>query len=39
MFVVSGERDTISLPRFTDDESIVELSDSDGYTGSEIEAM
>tara|TARA_B100000242_G_scaffold52787_1_gene31702 strand:+ start:69633 stop:71303 length:1671 start_codon:yes stop_codon:yes gene_type:complete len=40
VFVVSGvERDTISLPRFTDDESIVELSDSDGYTGSEIEAI
>ena len=40
VFVVSGiERDTISLPRFTDDESVIELSDSDGYTGSEIEAI
>lgn len=40
IFVVSGvERDTISLPRFTDDDSIVELSDTDGYTGSEIEAI
>ena len=35
VFVISGvERDTISLPRFTDDDSVIELSDSDGYTGS-----
>ena len=40
VFVISGvERDTISLPRFTDDDSVIELSDSDGYTGSEIEAI
>ena len=33
VFIVSGvERDTISLPRFTGDESVIELTESDGYT-------
>ena len=40
VFVVSGvERDTISLPRFTGDESVIELTESDGYTNSEILAI
>jgi|TARA_B110001454_G_scaffold72910_1_gene70624 hypothetical protein len=40
VFVISGvERDTISLPRFTGDENIIDLKESDGYTGSEIAAI
>ena len=40
IFVISGvERDTISLPRFTGDENIIDLRDSDGYTSSEIAAI
>ena len=40
IFVISGvERDTISLPRFTGDENIIDLKESDGYTGSEIAAI
>ena len=40
VFIVSGvERDTISLPRFTGDESVIELTESDGYTNSEILAI
>ena len=40
VFVISGvERDTISLPRFTGDENIIDLRESDGYTGSEIAAI
>ena len=40
VFVISGvERDTISLPRFTGDENIIALKESDGYTGSEIAAI
>jgi hypothetical protein len=40
IFVISGvERDTISLPRFTGDENIIDLRESDGYTGSEIAAI
>tara|TARA_Y100001970_G_scaffold172798_1_gene211177 strand:- start:8062 stop:9705 length:1644 start_codon:yes stop_codon:yes gene_type:complete len=40
IFVVSGvERDTISLPRFTGDENVIEFTESDGYTTSEILAI
>ncbi len=40
IFVVSGvERDTISLPRFTGDENVIEFSEGDGYTTSEILAI
>ncbi len=40
IFVVSGvERDTISLPRFTGDENIIEFSEGEGYTTSEILAI
>ena len=40
IFVISGvERDTISLPRFTGDENIINLKESDGYTSSEIAAI
>ena len=40
IFVVSGvERDTISLPRFTGDESVIEFTEGDGYTTSEILAI
>ena len=40
IFVISGvERDTISLPRFTGDENIIDLKESDGYTSSEIAAI
>ncbi len=40
IFIVSGvERDTISLPRFTGDERVIEFSEGDGYTTSEILAI
>ena len=40
VFVISGvERDTISLPRFTGDEDVVQFSEGDGYTSSEIVAI
>ena len=40
IFVISGvERDTISLPKFTGDETIVDFREADGYTSSEIGAI
>ena len=40
VFVVSGiERDTISLPRFSSDSSIIQLVEGLGYSTSEIEAI
>ncbi|HJL64534.1 MAG TPA: hypothetical protein QGF70_03000, partial [Candidatus Thalassarchaeaceae archaeon] len=40
VFVISGvERDTISLPKFTGDETIVDFKESDGYTSSEISVI
>nr|ANV81030.1 hypothetical protein [uncultured Candidatus Thalassoarchaea sp.] len=40
IFVISGvERDTISLPRFTGDEDVIQFSEGDGYTSSEIVAI
>ncbi len=37
IFIISGvERDTISLPRFTGDENVIQFSEGDGYTSSEI---
>ncbi|MAQ57016.1 MAG: hypothetical protein CMA47_02215 [Euryarchaeota archaeon] len=40
VFIISGvERDTISLPRFTGDENVIEFSEGDGYTTSEILAI
>ena len=40
VFVISGvERDTISLPRFTGDENVIQFSEGDGYTSSEIVAI
>jgi len=40
LFVISGvERDTISLPRFTGDDDVVQFSEGDGYTSSEIIAI
>ncbi len=40
VFVVTGvERDTISLPRFTGDSSVIQLDEDEGYTTSEIEAI
>ena len=40
IFVISGvERDTISLPRFTGEDDIVQFSEGDGYTSSEIVAI
>ena len=40
IFVISGvERDTISLPKFTGDETIVDFRETDGYTSSEISAI
>ena len=40
VFVISGvERDTISLPRFTGDDDIIQFSEGDGYTSSEIGAI
>ncbi len=40
IFVISGvERDTISLPKFTGDETIVDFREADGYTSSEISAI
>ena len=33
IFVISGvEKDTISLPRFTGDENVIEFSEGSGYT-------
>jgi len=40
LFVISGvERDTISLPRFTGDDDVIQFSEGDGYTSSEIIAI
>ncbi len=40
VFVITGvEQDTISLPRFTGDTDVVQFSESDGYTTTEIEAI
>jgi len=40
VFIVSGvERDTISLPRFTGDGNLIQFSEGDGYTSSEIDAI
>ena len=40
IFVISGvERDTISLPKFTGDETIVDFREADGYTSSEISVI
>lgn len=40
VFVIAGvEKDTISLPRFTGDSSVVQMKESDGYTTSEVEAI
>ncbi|MBM48072.1 MAG: hypothetical protein CMA54_02315 [Euryarchaeota archaeon] len=40
VFIVSGvERDTISLPRFTGDDDVIQFSEGDGYTSSEIMAI
>ena len=40
VFVVSGiERDTISLPRFSADSSVIQLVEGLGYSTSEIEAI
>jgi len=40
VFVIAGaEKDTISLPRFTGDENIIQMKENDGYTTSEIEAI
>ena len=40
VFVIAGvEKDTISLPRFTGDSSVVQFKESDGYTTSEVEAI
>ena len=40
VFVVTGvEQDTISLPRFTSDSEVVQFSESEGYTTTEIDAI
>ena len=40
VFVITGvEQDTISLPRFTGDTDVVQFSESEGYTTTEIEAI
>jgi len=40
VFIVTGvEQDTISLPRFTGDADVVQFSESEGYTTTEIEAI
>ena len=40
IFVISGvERDTISLPRFTGVDDLIQFSEGDGYTSSEIVAI
>ena len=40
IFVISGvERDTISLPRFTGEDDLIQFSEGDGYTSSEILAI
>ena len=40
VFVISGvERDTISIPKFTGDETVIDFTEDDGYTSSEIKAI
>ncbi len=40
VFIVTGvEQDTISLPRFTSDANVVQFSESEGYTTTEINAI
>ena len=40
IFVISGvERDTISLPRFTGEDDLVQFSEGEGYTSSEIQSI
>ena len=40
VFIVTGvEQDTISLPRFTGDADVVQFSESEGYTTTEIDAI
>ena len=40
MFIVTGvEQDTISLPRFTGDADVIQFSESEGYTTTEIDAI
>ncbi|MBD14081.1 MAG: hypothetical protein CMJ72_02825 [Planctomycetaceae bacterium] len=40
VFIVTGvEQDTISLPRFTADADVVQFSESEGYTTTEIDAI
>ncbi len=40
VFIVTGvEQDTISLPRFTGDVDVIQFSESQGYTTTEIEAI
>lgn len=40
IFIISGvERDTISLPRFTGEDDLIQFSEGDGYTSSEIVAI
>ena len=40
VFIVTGvEQDTISLPRFTGDVDVIQFSESEGYTTTEINAI
>ncbi|MBS71474.1 MAG: hypothetical protein CMO20_00785 [Thermoplasmata archaeon] len=40
VFIIAGvEKDTISLPRFTGDENVIQMKENDGYTTSEVEAI
>ncbi|GIS44014.1 MAG: hypothetical protein Ct9H90mP16_10840 [Candidatus Poseidoniales archaeon] len=40
VFIVTGvEQDTISLPRFTGDADVIQFSESEGYTTTEIDAI
>ncbi len=40
VFIVTGvETDTISLPRFTGDADVIQFSESEGYSTTEIEAI
>jgi hypothetical protein len=40
IFIVTGvEQDTISLPRFTGESNVVQFSENEGYTTTEIEAI
>ena len=40
VFIVTGvEQDTISLPRFTGDVDVIQFSESEGYTTTEIDAI